>query len=120
METKQRQPIVARYIEHRATRSGEQKAYIVGTRLPVESVYVCHELQGMTPDQIVSAYPQLSLAQIHAALAYFFDHADEVRDQLKRSEEFALQNEGEQGPTKFSLLRDAIVGTKDGRDSSAS
>ncbi len=116
MKTQQEQPVVGRYVEHRVTRSGEQKAYLVGTRLAVEYVYVCHELRGMTPDQIVAEHPQLSLAQVHAALAYFFDHADEVRGQLKRSEEYALQKERENGPTKFSTLRDAMLGTRDGGD----
>jgi uncharacterized protein (DUF433 family) len=120
MEVQQEQPVIARYIEHRATRAGDRKAYIVGTRLAVENVYVCHELQGMTPDQIVAAYPQLSLAQIHAALAYFFDHAEEVRSQLKQSEAFALQTESEQGKTEFSLLRDAMLGSKDGGNGDSS
>ena len=110
MEAKQEQPTVARYIEHRATRAGEQKAYIVGTRLAVENIYVCHELQGMSPDQIVAAYPQVSLAQVHAALAYFFGHAEEVRGQFRRSEEFALQSEAKQGATQFSRLRNAMLG----------
>ena len=114
METQQEQPTVARYIEHRTTRAGERKAYIVGTRLAVENIYVCHELQGMSPDEVAAAYPQVSLAQVHAALAYFFDHAEEVRGQLRRSEEFAAQSESEQGANKFSLLRNAMLGTKDG------
>lgn len=122
METQQEQPVIAHYIEHRMTRSGERKAYVAGTRLAVENVYICHELQGMKPDQIVSTYPQLSLAQVHAALAYFFDHPDEIRDQVKRSDEFSRQSESAQGATKFSRLRDALLGTKDGgnRDSSTS
>ena len=120
METQQEQPVIARYIEHRTTRSGERKAFIIGTRMAVENVYVCHELQGMTPDQIILAYPHLSLAQVHAALAYFFDHAEEVRGQLKRSEQFALQNESEQEATTFSLLRDAVLGNKDGGNGDSS
>jgi hypothetical protein len=31
----------------------------------------------------VSEYPFLSLAQVHAALAYFYDHADEIREQVR-------------------------------------
>ena len=120
METQQGQPVIARYIEHRTTRSGERKAFIIGTRMAVENVYVFHELQGMTPDQIILAYPQRSLAQVHAALAYLFDHADEVRGQRKRSEQFALQNESEQEATQFSLLRDAVLGNKDGGNGDSS
>lgn len=52
---------------------------IAGTRIRVQDVAVLHERQGMTPDEIVALYPSLGLADVHAALAYYFDHQDEVR-----------------------------------------
>ncbi len=42
---------------------------IRGTRIPV-SIIVGSLADGMTPAEIQSAYPQLSLADIQAALAY--------------------------------------------------
>jgi len=41
-------------------------------------VAVVHEQQGMSPDEIVSLYPSLTLSDVHAALAYFFDHRAEI------------------------------------------
>lgn len=98
-------------IEVRTTRRGVSKPYIAGTRISVENVYVCHELQGMSPNEIVAAYPHLTLSQVHSALAWYFEHAGEIRRQLKESEEFAEKCEAEQGPTRFSELRDAILST---------
>ncbi len=101
------------HIEIRQTRSGESKAYIASTRVGVDNIYVCHDLQGMTPDEIVRAYPHVSLAQVHAALAYFYDHASEIREQMKRNEEFADRMEDAQVPSGFSRLRDELVRDKE-------
>ncbi|MFQ5733001.1 MAG: DUF433 domain-containing protein [Planctomycetaceae bacterium] len=102
------QPVTSGHIEIRTTRSGAYKAYIAGTRISVENIYVCHELQGLSPDEIVMAYPHLTLAQIHSALAYYFEHADEIREQLRESEEFAERMADAQGPTRYTQLRDAL------------
>ncbi|HUG91292.1 MAG TPA: DUF433 domain-containing protein [Planctomycetaceae bacterium] len=86
------------YIELRETRGGEQKAFIAGTRISVQDVYVAHELLGQTPDQIAAAYPHLALAQIHAALTYYYDHADEVRAQFRAEQEFVASVQQQLGP----------------------
>lgn len=76
-------PVISQHIEFRSSAIHGERACIVGTRISVADIYVWHELLGMSPDQIVSEYPFLSLAQVHAALAYFFEHAEEIRRQVK-------------------------------------
>lgn len=44
---------------------------------------------GMTPEDLVRAYDTLVLADIHAVLAYYLRHRDEVRAYLKRRAEEA-------------------------------
>lgn len=44
-------------------------ACIKGTRIPVTTI-VGSLADGMTPQEIIEAYPQLSLVQVQAALAY--------------------------------------------------
>ena len=56
------------HIEVRPNRAGKPRAYIVGTRVRVQDIYVDSEVYGMTPDEIAAGYPQLTLAQVHAAL----------------------------------------------------
>jgi uncharacterized protein (DUF433 family) len=114
------QTISQKYIEIRPSSVVGPKAYIAGTRISVENVYVCHELQGMTADEIVAAYPHLRLAQVHAALAYFFERPEEIREQMKQSKEFASRMEAEQGPTRFTRLRDELLKDKDGHDDTVS
>jgi hypothetical protein len=33
----------------------------------------------MTPDELIEAHPHLSLAEVHAALAYYYEHQDAIR-----------------------------------------
>jgi uncharacterized protein (DUF433 family) len=54
------------------------KPRIAGSRIQVKHIVVMHERQGMTPEQVVSEYPHLTLADIYAALAYYHDHREEI------------------------------------------
>ena len=65
------------------------KPRIVGHRIRVMDVAVWYEQLGMTPDDIVSAHPSLTLSDVHAALAYFFDHRDEVLSDIAEERRFA-------------------------------
>ena len=67
------------------------KPRIAGTRIRVEDIVVWHELQGKSPNEIVADFPQLSLADVHAALAYYFDHLDEIQRQMHEAREFAAK-----------------------------
>ena len=92
------EPIATTYVETRCNRDGEARAYLSGTRIRVQDIYVLSEFQGKTPDEIVSAYPQLSLAQVHAALAYYFDHMDEIRDEIRQDQDFVEKFRQMTGP----------------------
>lgn len=74
---------IAMHIEIRPNRDGQERAYIHGTRIRVQDVAMLSELQGRSPDQIVDAFPQLTLAQVHAALSYYFDNRAEIQAHLK-------------------------------------
>jgi uncharacterized protein (DUF433 family) len=78
-------------IEIRPNRSDQPRAYIEGTRVRVQDIYGLSELQGLTPDEIVRSLPHLSLAQVHAALAYYFEHREEILNELREDEEFVQQ-----------------------------
>src|SRR3972149_6199031 len=45
---------------------------------------------GMTPEDMVRAYDTLVLADVHAAIAYYLRHRNEVRAYLKQREEEAV------------------------------
>lgn len=64
------------------------KPRIAGHRIRVQDIAVWHEQLGWSPDEIVSHYPQLSLAKVYAALAYYHDHREEIRQQMAEDEAF--------------------------------
>jgi len=61
------------------------KAAIGATRVRVNNVVFLHK-QGKTPEQILVEYPGLTLAQVHGALAYYYDHQDEIEAELAADE----------------------------------
>ena len=62
------------------------KPCIAGHRIRVQDIYVWHELQGQTPEEIVADFPQLTLGDVHAALAYYWDHKDEMHRRMAEDE----------------------------------
>jgi len=64
------------------------KACIAGHRVRVLDVVVWHEHQGMRPDEIVSQFPTITLADVHAALAYYFDHIEEIQQEMREERAF--------------------------------
>ena len=89
---------VATHIEVRANRAGQGRAYIAGTRTRVQDIYALAEIQGLTPDQIVEQLPHLTLGQVHAALSYFFDHREQILNELREDEEFVRMLRAQTGP----------------------
>ena len=62
--------------------AGGPKPHITGHRIRVQDVVIWHEKLGMTPAEILEAYPGLTLADIHAALAYYWDHHDAIEQMI--------------------------------------
>ena len=78
-----------RNIEKVADRCGG-RAVVAGTRIRVSLILACYR-QGMTAEQIVEQYPHLRLADVHDALAYAYDHPDEIEADLAADDEIAAQ-----------------------------
>jgi uncharacterized protein (DUF433 family) len=65
-----------KYIEARPGVQGGDPC-ISGTRIPVWVLAAMHK-QGDTAEEILEAYPNLSAAQVHAALSYYYEHRAEI------------------------------------------
>ena len=61
--------------------------HIRGTRITVSLIAREVESLRMSPDEVIVAHPHLSLAQVHAALAYFYDHRDEMETAMRDVDE---------------------------------
>lgn len=63
------------------------KPRIAGRRISVQDVVIWHEWQGRTPDEIAAEY-DLTLADVHAGLAYYYDHQAEVNSAIREDQAF--------------------------------
>ena len=62
------------------------KPRIAGRRIAVQDIVVWHERMGRSADEIASEY-NLTLSSIYAALAYYYDHREEIDESLRRGDE---------------------------------
>src|SRR4051794_8067228 len=64
---------------------------IDGHRITVEDVAVWHERMGMSPDEVVSAYPSLTLSDVYAALAYYHENRERIDADIAEGERFVQE-----------------------------
>src|SRR5262249_16397969 len=65
------------------------KACVAGTRVRVMDIVVWYEHLGWNADEIVSQIPAVTLSDVHAALAYYFDNREEIEEDIRRNDEIA-------------------------------
>jgi len=63
---------------------------------------------GMSPDEIVSTYPTITLSDVHAALAYYTEHRDRIDADIREGEEAAEKLRAGQ-PSIFEKVRQKIA-----------
>lgn len=66
-----------------AIRGGRPK--IAGTGLTVRRIIGWYKM-GMTPEEIALEYPHLTLAQVHAALAYYHANREEIEADIAQED----------------------------------
>jgi uncharacterized protein (DUF433 family) len=73
------------------------KPCIAGTRIAVVDIVLAHQ-QGLKPEELVDHFSSrpLALAEIHAALAYHYDHPEELEQHLRDSERAVQEAEAAQ------------------------
>jgi len=70
------------------------KASIDDTRIRVMNVVFLHK-QGKSEAEILETYPDLSRAQVYAALTYYYDHVEEIEAELRADEAAAARYQQE-------------------------
>lgn len=63
------------------------KPRIAGHRITVQNIAVWHDRLGWSADEIASEY-DLELADIYAALAYYFAHREEIDQSIREGKAF--------------------------------
>jgi len=63
------------------------KPHIAGHRITVQNIVIWHEWMGRSADEIATEYG-LTLADVYAALAYYYDHRIKIDESIRESEAF--------------------------------
>lgn len=99
-------PVIAEHIEITPGTCGG-KPRIAGHRIKVQDIVIWHEKMGMSPDEIVSSYSTINLSDVYAALAYYHDHLEEIRQHLKEDEEYIQELRANTSSLVQQKLRDS-------------
>jgi len=78
---------------------------IAGHRITVEDVAIWYERLGMSPDEIVSDHPSIDLADIHAALSYYYGHRSEIDAAIAEGERFVVEMKAKLGPGSLGGMK---------------
>lgn len=77
-------------LDHRIVQTPDTcggKPRIAGHRITVQNIAIWHDRLGWSADEIASEY-ELALADIYAALAYYFAHREEIDQSIREGKAF--------------------------------
>jgi uncharacterized protein (DUF433 family) len=85
----------------------ERVPRIAGTTTKAVELVVEQQAYGWSPEELHFQHPYLTLGQIHSALAYYWDHREELdRDIQRRLERVAELQRATHPPPLAARLRD--------------
>lgn len=70
--------------------------WISGANTKVIEVVLDKLAYGWSPEEMHRQHPHLSMAQIHAALSYYYEHQDEVDADIERRYQYAEELRAQQ------------------------
>jgi uncharacterized protein (DUF433 family) len=72
-------------------------------RIRVAQIVVDYLNHGWSADEIYIHYPHLKLAEIHSALAYYFDHQPEIDGEIDQEQRLIEESRKNARPTPVEL-----------------
>lgn len=75
------------------------RPHIAGTGVTVRRIVGWYKL-GLTAEEIAAEVPHLTLAQVHAALAYYHANQEEIEQDIAEEEAVAEQLERQHGKSR--------------------
>jgi uncharacterized protein (DUF433 family) len=61
-----------------------QVPWIAGTTMKLIELVTAQQAYGWSPEELAFQFPHLTLGQIHSALAYYWDHQQELDREIAR------------------------------------
>ena len=103
-------PLVETPYEH-IVLNDNQVPVIEGTTMKVVELLEGHTAYGWNADELLDQYPYLSLGQIYSALAFYWDHKEELDLDMQRRDEYVaeLQRNAEPWPLRERLKAQGLI-----------
>jgi uncharacterized protein (DUF433 family) len=87
-------------IQTRLYRDDQGHVWIEGANTKVIQIALDRYAHGWSAEEIQAQHPHLSLAQVHAALSYYYDHQVEMDDEMERLTREAEALRVQAGPSR--------------------
>jgi uncharacterized protein (DUF433 family) len=84
--------------------AGGPKPRIIGHRIRVKDIVDWYEHSSMSASEIVDEYPQITRADVHAALAYYWDHKDELEAKWAADDAWVQEMIRKEPPSKLRQM----------------
>jgi uncharacterized protein (DUF433 family) len=75
---------------------------IAGTTMKIVELVTAQLAYGWTPEELHLQHPYLTLGQIHSALAYYWDHKEQLDADIERRWEYAEAARRKAGPSPLA------------------
>ena len=72
-------------------------------RVRVAQIVIDYLAHGRSPDEIHRQYPHLKKAEVHSAMAYYFDHLDQIDAEIR--EEWALAEDEQKRAVRSPVIQ---------------
>ena len=88
-----------------------QVPFIKGTSMKVVELVTSIHAYGWSPEELHFQYPHLSMSQIYSALAYYWEHKEEIDADMKRRFEYSekLRLEAGESPLVKRLRQERFI-----------
>jgi uncharacterized protein (DUF433 family) len=96
------EPVAAGPAYPHLTADAQGAPVLAGTTMKVVELVMAQRAHGLSPEELHFQCPSLSLGQVHAALAYYWDHKDELDADIESRSRYAEQARQEAGPSPFA------------------
>ena len=75
---------------------------IAGTTMKVVELVMAQMAHGWSAEELHFQFPFLSMSQIHSALAYYWEHKEELDADIERRAEYAEEMRQQAGPSPLA------------------
>jgi uncharacterized protein (DUF433 family) len=84
---------------------------VAGTNMKVIELVLEKVAHGWSPEELYFQHPHLTLGQIYSALAYYWDHQEELDKDIERRQELVaqLRNAAGTSPLKARLVAQGLI-----------